>query len=130
MITYLSSLVSFFTKFLTMPLVGIKMDLRENFCSKYVPSSIWIDPDLNTGADYFSQLPDEVLLNILSYLDTGSLWSIAKTCKRFQKCSFVPELWTYRKKEDLPVAYSEVFCMMIVLIGRVQSMQRRSKPNT
>ena len=41
----------------------------------------------------FGQLPDEVILNILKYLDIKDLGRCAKTCKRFQNVSHDESLW-------------------------------------
>jgi len=41
----------------------------------------------------FEQLPDEVILNILKYLDIKDLGRCAKTCKRFQNVSHDESLW-------------------------------------
>ena len=41
----------------------------------------------------FEQLPDEVILNVLKYLDIKDLGRCAKTCKRFQNVSHDDSLW-------------------------------------
>ena len=41
----------------------------------------------------FEQLPDEVILNVLKYLDIKDLGRCAKTCKRFQNVSHDESLW-------------------------------------
>lgn len=85
--------------------VGTKSDLRERYHEKFVPCPIWVDPELNTGLEYFNQIPYELVMYILSFLDRGSLWSVSKTCKFLQNCCNDSVL--LKPKEDEPVEYSE-----------------------
>ena len=60
--------------------------------------AVGIDSNLEHQAkrpmcENFEKLPDEVILNVLKYLDIKDLGRCAKTCKRFQNVSHDEFLW-------------------------------------